>query len=1415
MSTPRTSRRGLTAAATAVAIALGFTTLVATPATAADATHTIAQVQGTGAATTLAGSVVTVQGVITADHTLATGSGYRGLFVQDPGAGTVAGASDGIFVFTGNFDPVGEIGDLVSVTGTAGEFNGQTQITIAAAAGVEIVTPAAGLPAPTVLPDSVVGAAREAFEGMLVTPESAYLTSNHQLFNFGTLWMSTGGMPVKATETTDAGEAANAIAAANIASRLLLDDGYSIQISNAAHPGDQPFFETATVVRNGDRYQSPTAGMVLSWGFNDWRLQPQRPLSSTSPAEYAALEPTWEPLNPRTDAPAEVGGDFSVGAFNVFNYFTTFGGDARGADNEAQFLIQQSKIVAAILALDADVVALQEIENSPKLGEPLDEALADLVAALNAEAGEGVWAYVPTPAAVADPAITDFITNAIIYQPAIATPVGESFADVDETVWDIAREPIAQTFDVDGKVITVVANHFKSKTPPTGNTAPEPADLQGFFNAERVEQATRLMAFVDGIEADPAKGEDVILLGDFNAYHEEDPSQVITGAGFVDLVPAHTEEHTYTFNGELGSLDHAFASPSLAAAVTGVDVWTINSPEWSDRGYAFGAAEPGTPFRSSDHDPIKLGFSSAPAPVDIDVVSINDFHGRLEAANPAAGAAVLGGMVDAYEAANPNTLFVSAGDSIGASTFTSFIQNDQPTIDALNEIGLDASSFGNHEFDQGQEDVNDRVIPESDWPYLGANIYSTATGEPAYQEYSLHEVDGVTVGFIGAVTEDMPSLVSPSGIEGLEFRDIPTEVNRVADALSDGDAANGEADVLILLVHEGAATADIASATDDSSFGEIVNGVNANVDAIVSAHTHQLYDHDIVVPGTTKVRPVIQSAEYGENFGHLDLSVDPETGELLSISAEILPLFGAYPPDPEVAAIVAAAAAVAKELGSVKVGEITADFNRAKQTAAATENRGGESTLGNFVADVQLWATADSGSEIALMNPGGLRADLKFASSSATDPAGNVTYAEAAGVQPFANTLVTMDLTGVQLKQVLEEQWQPAGASRPFLKLGLSSSIEYTYDPLAPVGDHIDAIYVNGVLVDPGATYRVTVNSFLASGGDNFFTLAQGTNRADSGKVDLQSMVDYFEANPVATPDYTQRAVGVNLSAPDADGYSPGDPLTLILSSLLFSNGEPNAGTAVVSAGGVELGSAPIDPAIVDTTDEVGRATVGITIPQGTPAGTLVLTVSVPQTGTSIDVPIEVVSSLDPITVVKDPKISGTAKVGKTLTAKPGTWSVAEATFAYQWNRNGQPIEGATGVQYTVTVDDAGAELTVTVTASAEGWSDGVATSAPKAVSPLASTVRGSVGSFIAPHDATVTYSVRITVESGVVPTGEVAIYDGRTLVTTVTLDEADQGQVRVPINGLNRGFHVLTARFAGTEQVGGSTSWPSLLLLY
>ncbi|MFD5224687.1 ExeM/NucH family extracellular endonuclease [Microbacterium sp. NPDC058342] len=1182
---------------------------------------TIAEVQGTGTASPMLDKTVTVEGVITADYRV---GGYAGVVIQTPGSAgetdSTPGASDGVFVYLNGKTVPGEIGDLVSVSGKVGEYFGQTQITPASAADVSVVTADAGVPATTPLPTSVVGADREAYENMLVAPTGDYLVaSSHQLYNFGALWLNPGELNVKSTELEGAGAEADAIAAANRADRILLDDGYSVQIGKSGHTGGQPYFTKDAVVRNGDAVDFGGKGYVLQYGFDDWRLQPVTPVTGESPAEEKV---TFTSKNPRPDVPS-VGGDVQIASFNVYNYFTTLKSDdsnARGAADAAQFAIQKSKIVAAINGLDAEIVSLMEIENSVKLGEPVDTALADLVEGLNAEAGQGTWAYVPTPVALHDAATTDYITSAIIYKKAAVTPKGDSRTISDESVWGNAREPIAQAFDIDGRTVTVVANHFKSKS----GDGPEPSDGQGHFNGDRVKQAVSLLGFTEDL-ATASGSDDILLIGDFNAYGQEDPIEVFTSEGWLDTVPAKAPgQYTYTFDGELGSLDHVIASPSLAASVTDAGVWTINSPEWSDRGYAFGATESGTPFRSSDHDPIIVGVSADEPPVSIDIATINDFHGRIEADGKAAGAAVLAGAVQAVRDANPNTIFAAAGDLIGASTFTSFINDDEPTIEALNAAGLDVSAAGNHEFDQGWEDLRDRVQGLADWEYISSNVFLTQTGEPALAPAWVKEVDGVRVGFVGAVTEELDSLVSPEGIKGLEVRSIADSVNDVADDLRDGDASNGEADVVILLVHEGAATEAVDSITPDSALGEVVYGVDGDVDAIVSAHTHLAYNH--VIDG----RPVVSAGQYGENLGVMNLRVDRKTKELLSITNEIKPLAHEvkgddgkstwvpnYPAVPTVQSIVDAAKKEADVLGAVKVGDVTADLNRALQSDGKTENRGGESTVGNFVADVQKWST---GAEIALMNPGGIRANLTYAATGENDPAGNVTYREAATVQPFANTLVTLQLTGAQLKAVLEEQWQPADASRPFLKLGVSKGLVYTYDPTAAQGSRITSITLDGTAIDPARSYLVAANSFLAAGGDNFFTLSEGTDKKDTGKIDLQSMVDWFDANKTASPDLTQRSIGATFTPADgATGYQPGDEVKIDLSSLAFSAGEQAPTEVEFAVGGTVIGTAPVTSEVTDTLDEAGSASYTLTVPADAEGKSLTAT---PDVGGAVVLPI-------------------------------------------------------------------------------------------------------------------------------------------------------------------------------------------------
>ncbi|MFY1674607.1 ExeM/NucH family extracellular endonuclease [Plantactinospora sp. WMMB334] len=1189
--------------------------------------HTIAQVQGTGDATPLAGTRVTVEGVVTADHR--TG-GYNGIYLQTAGSGgraPAAGtASDGIFVYlTSNAanHPGVAVGDRVRVSGTAGEYNGLTQVSIAAKADVQVCGEQVALPAPVALPLPLAAPARESVESMLVAPVGQFTVSEvYNTNRYGEVVLAAGDRAaVIPTDVARPGtDAARAAATANELARLLVDDGRTTNLASAGLL--PPYLAPGSPLRVGDSVEAfgPT---VLSYGFDDWRLQPTTPVSADTPP---AARTTFKVTNPRTPAPRNVGGDLTVGAFNVLNYFVHFGGDARGAEDEAALARQEAKIVSAINALGADVVALQEIENSVRFNaaDP-QQALKRLVDALNAAAGAGTWDYVRTPAELPAAAQQDVITTAIIFKPAKAQPAGPPRSVDDETVWFNAREPIAQTFTSGALTFTVVANHLKSKSSSdsaTGDNA-DSGDGQGAFNGDRVRQAQALTAFVDRLKADSGSDE-VLLLGDFNAYTREDPMQVLYDAGYADL--NDTGRSSYVFGGESGSLDHAVASPSLAERVTGVDVWQINSHESYAFQYdghpAFFAPDP---YRASDHNPILVGLETgATGPVELQLLSINDFHGRLESpgnapdGRPVGGAAQLAGLVDQLRAENPNTAFVSAGDNIGASTFVSAIDQDNPTIDALNEMGLDASAVGNHEFDKGIADLTGRVTDRADFPLLGANVYRG--DERALPAYSVSTVGGVRVGFVGVVTEQTGSLVSPDGIAGITFREPVAEANAVAGQLKDGDPANGEADVVVLLTHEGAATENIDSAEElanDPVFGKFTRA-DATIDAILSGHTHQPYAFEVPVPGTDRLRPVVQAEDYGKRLGRVNLTVDPAGGTVTAADAELVDVVGA-PQDPEVAAIVAAAKERAEELGQQQLGSITGDIRRA-YNEAGNEDRGKESVLGNFIADVQLAGTSApgrGGAQIALMNPGGLRADLVYA------PDGVVSYAEAFSVQPFANDVVTKTFTGAQLKQVLEEQWQPAGASRPVLWLGVSDGFYYTYDPEAAQGSRITSMSLDGVPIDPAGSYRVTVNSFLAAGGDNFATLAGGTDPFTTGDNDLTMLVDYFaEHSPVTADPEPRSAVG--RPGPQCDTTITGRhhrPL-IVFSGLTCLDGATVSGPVTVLPGASLRASG-------------GRISGPVTA-----TGSELLTLS----GTTISGPVTVVAARGPV-LVEEGRVSGPVSV--------------------------------------------------------------------------------------------------------------------------------------------------------------------------
>jgi 5'-nucleotidase len=715
--------------------------------------------------------------------------------------------------------------------------------------------------------------------------------------------------------------------------------------------------------------------------------------------------------------------------------------------------------------------------------------------------------------------------------------------------------------------------------------------------------------------------------------------------------------------------------------------------------------------------PLVVAPASAADPVKINLLNINDFHGRIDSNTVQFASTVQKLKKDAANGGEANSVFLSAGDNIGASVYASASQQDKPTLDVLNALGLETSAVGNHEFDQGYSDLTGRVADVANWNYLGANVYSkgTTTVAPGISEYALIEKAGLTIGVIGAITQETPSLVSPAGISTLDFGDPVDAVNRVAAQLTDGSDANGEADVIVAEYHEGAGagTPDGASLQQEISaggaFAKIVTQTSASVDAIFTGHTHKQYAWDGPIPGVSgKTRPVLQTGSYGENIGQIVLTVDSANGDVQSYTqknnarpagtsaldtAAIAADGGESSPVGQVAAITKAAVAKAAETGSVKVGSVTADITTA-YTANGTvrDDRASESTLGNLVADslVASLSPADrGGAEIGIVNPGGLRAELLKGDD------GVITYAEANAVLPFANGLFTETITGSQFKTVLEQQWQTNAdgsiPSRPYLQLGLSKNVSYTYDPNAARGSHITSIYINGSPIDLTKNYRIGTFSFLTSGGDNFRELAKGTNLKDSALVDRDAWVSYITANSPLSPSFARRAVAV-ANAPTGI-VKQGTTGTVELAKLdLTSLGSPaNTSVTATFEGSKAKG--------VTTPVTAGAAKVTFKVPYDTPANaTLVLTAS--PSKTVVRIPITTSWAIDS----NEPKISGDNKVGSTLKARVGTWDPRPVSMSYRWYLNGKAIKGATSKSLKLTKSMIGDKITFRAVGKKAGY---------------------------------------------------------------------------------------------------------------
>lgn len=541
--------------------------------------------------------------------------------------------------------------------------------------------------------------------------------------------------------------------------------------------------------------------------------------------------------------------------------------------------------------------------------------------------------------------------------------------------------------------------------------------------------------------------------------------------------------------------------------------------------------------------------------VDVQLLSFNDFHGNLqppagssgqvtekqpdgtEKKIDAGGAEYLATSLRTAREGKPYSVTAAAGDLIGASPLLSGLFHDEPTIEAMNKLDLDVTSVGNHEFDEGAEELarmqNGGCHPKdgcfekgkefqgADYPYLAANVTDEKSGKPILKPYWVWKHKGVKVGFIGVTLEGTPDIVSADGIKGLKFHDEIETVNKYAKILDKQGVKS-----IVTLLHEGGAPASQAYNYNCDSPGAgdgisgpittIAKGITPKVDALVTGHTHSAYVCTIPDP-SGKPRMVTSASSYGKLYTDTTLTYDRRTKDIVRTSVKsanhVVSREQAKAKD--MTSLIGRWNKLAEPVANKPVGFISGDIPGRGATTP-------EAPLGDLIADAQLahGKSLDPETDLALMNPGGIRSDLVF-KASGSEGDGVVTYGEGFTVQPFSNTVNLVDLTGAQLITGLKQQVSGANEASPKI-LQVSDGLTYTLDMTKSGADRVvtDSIKLGGKAIDPAATYRVAMNSFLAGGGDGFAELGKGTKPL-VGSDDLKAFNDHLTANSSADKPIT------------------------------------------------------------------------------------------------------------------------------------------------------------------------------------------------------------------------------------------------------------------------------------------------------
>ena len=565
---------------------------------------------------------------------------------------------------------------------------------------------------------------------------------------------------------------------------------------------------------------------------------------------------------------------------------------------------------------------------------------------------------------------------------------------------------------------------------------------------------------------------------------------------------------------------------ALTTSVVGTAAVAAPNENANPRAHEVAGKNKGNPGKGKETPPGHL--------VDVQVLQFSDFHGHLEPIDDFGGAAYLAGLVNqlraefTQETKNGVTHVVTSGDSIGGSTFDSGLFQDEPTIEILNEIGLVAQAVGNHEFDEGVEELmrmveggnhpvlgqfGDEPYAGADAPYLAANVVWKGTDQPILPPYVIEKHRGVEVGYIGVVTDDTPILVSPGGIVDVDFLDEAATLNKYAAELQ----AQG-VEAIVALVHEGGYDGgdypspitweDVNSGCDTLS-GPIVDinaGTTSAVDVILSGHTHNGFACLLPDPAG-ELRAVNGPGDWGRVLSETTFQVNRKTGDVvrdtLDVENHVVHADGTIAADPTVAAMVDEWTALADVVGQQVIGSAAEPI-----TGDASGNRGIETPMANLVADSILWSAQDAGAQIAFMNVGGVRASLDE---------GPITYAEAYAVTPFGNLINTLTLTGADIEAALNQQYVE-GRGRAQLALGVSEGFSYTWDDAAKQVVS-GTMTLNGVPIEADQTYRVAVYNFLAEGGDGFTAFTNWTEFT-GGAEDLAAFVGYVrEFSPLTAPE--------------------------------------------------------------------------------------------------------------------------------------------------------------------------------------------------------------------------------------------------------------------------------------------------------